>query len=221
MLKSSSLVASLAAATLAFNYVVAATSDASPALIRRTDFVRAYVRCNNEAWLGVSHALIPYHVSLQHNEKAIDPEVKGFFNLGYLSPGRNLQGPDSLATLRWAAIVKAYADDGGIERRFVRRATAIAYLRQNAAIWSTRNLSDLGASILATNLHVALLGRDKHLWVLDGFQRAQLDSALTVTTAATLLHVIGSHESVGSEKSVAASVRPCSTASAVRFLTGQ
>lgn len=216
-MKTSACVAYVAAIIFALNCVVAATSDASP-LIRRKDFIRAYVGCNNEAWSGVSHALIPYGFSLPHSARFVDPEVQGFFNLGYLSPERTLQEPNSWATLRWAAFVKAYADDGGIERRFLRRGVAIAYLRHNAAMQSPESLSDLAAASLATNLHVTLLGRDKRAWVLNGFLGSQWDSVLTPTTAATMLRVIGSHEAVGSEKTVSASVRPCRTASALRFL---
>ena len=85
-MKTSVLVAFATAAILACNDVGAATSDASPAHIQRKDFIRAYVRCNNEAWSGVSHALIPYRGSALEHAKPGEPEVAGFFRLGYLSP---------------------------------------------------------------------------------------------------------------------------------------
>jgi hypothetical protein len=100
--------------------------------ITREDFVREYVLCNNRAWTGMSHELIPL---VRRSASAAvtgtrSPEAVGFMEMEYLWGDRKFEDAAKRATLGWAAATKAYADDGGIEPRFRTGAAARAYLER-------------------------------------------------------------------------------------------
>ena len=193
---------------------------AAPRPISQEQFIRAYVLCNNRAWAGSSHELIPFIRNASAQQAATrSPAVRGFIELGYLWGDRQLAQPDAPATIGWAAATKAYADDGGIEPRFRTPAAARSYLAQ-ALGHGVRGLNARETASLATNLHLARLARDPGKWTLAGVSQS-LESALDEGTARRLLREIGSHESVGSARVGPLVVRRCRESDILAFLKSQ
>lgn len=190
------------------------TASAQP--VGREQFIRAYVLCNNMAWQGTSHELIPF---IRDNKGGLNsgtrsPAVLGFIELGYLWGRRELTKPHEAATLGWAAAMKAYADDGGIEARFRMPGPAHSYLR--GTVRNTDRLKDQEVESLATNFHLARRARRMDYWVLNGLVARSVVAPLDIATASRLLHEIGSHESVGPAMTAPPVMRPC--ADALKFL---
>ena len=187
--------------------------------VSREQFIRAYVLCNNRAWTGVSYELIPFVRQTQAipNAGTRSPAVLGFIALGYLLDGQTLRRPRDAATLGWATAVKAYADDGGIEPRFRTPATARAYLRRDISR-DADALDEREVEAIATNLHLARLAGRVGESVQDDVRQNVLTAPLDASTAARLLRVIGSHESIGGARIAPLSVRPCGEQDALRFL---
>ena len=193
---------------------------AAPRPISREQFIRAYVLCNNSAWSGFSHELIPFIRNTSAQQAGTrSPAVRGFIELGYLWGDRQLADPDAPATVSWAAATKAYADDGGIEPRFQTPAAARSYIAQTLGD-EVRGTNARETASLATNLHLARLARDAGKWSLTGLSQS-LEAPLNESTAVRLLREIGSHESVGNARVGPLVVRQCRESNIRAFLKSQ
>jgi len=198
------------AMALAFS-VVPRPAPAAGAAITRTQFVEAYVACNNAAWAGKSRMLVMSIKEPTMSDKMrgiTAPSARGFVGEGLYFDGiyGNLQ-PRRPASVGWALATKAFADRGEVEPRFRTRDAALAYLQlRNLDGLDTLGLHEVGA--LATELELsARAGR--RFAITRIAPGTHLGDPLDAASARSMLAKVGTHFDVGSARTIPQAGRPC------------
>ena len=186
-------------------------ATAAGAAITRTQFVEAYVACNNAAWEGKSLELIFTIKEPTSSDKMrgiTSPTARGFVGEGLYFDGiyGNFQ-PLATATVGWALATKTFADRGEVEPRFRTRDAALAYLRtRNLQGLDTLGLHEVGALATELELSSRAAGRFAITPIPPG---TRLDAPLDGTTARSMLAKVGTHFDVGSARTIPQAGRPC------------
>ena len=194
---------------LALSTVPYPARAAGPA-ITHTQFVEAYVACNNAAWEGKSRMMVLSIKEPTMSDKMrgmTSPPVRGFVGEGLYFDGiyGNFQ-PNAAATVGWALATKAFADRGEVEPRFRTRLAALTYLRPSSlGGLDTLGLREVGA--LATELELSARGKQYAITPIRA--GTKLDDPLDAATARAMLVKVGSHFDVGSARTIPQPGRAC------------
>jgi hypothetical protein len=196
----------LSAAALAIP-VAPRPATAAGTAITRSQFVDAYVDCNNAAWEGKPRGLIlpSKEPTMSDLMRGLDSaKVRGFVGESLYFDGiyGNFQ-PRVVATLGWALATKTFADRGEIEPQFRNRSTALALL-QERGINGAGALSDREVGAIATELD---LGRKYQITPIAAGTR--LGDPLHAAAARAMLGKVGSHFDVGKSRTIAQPGRSC------------
>jgi hypothetical protein len=196
------------AAALFLTYSLFAGGDrtARASVISRGDFIDAYAACNNDAWKDFSYRLIrierPQLGSVAKPVTTMYPYVSSFRALGLSINGPGDVAATRPATIAWSAAAKAYADHGGIERRFSDALAARRFLRQRTALDLTAfSGRQLGA--LATDLDLTTQTRPPSTPLVSVLGRYDPRSVLPAALGRQMLTFVGTHEDVGSARVIA------------------
>jgi hypothetical protein len=186
-------------------------APAAGAPITHTQFIEAYVSCNNAAWAEKSRMQIftIKQPTLSDKIRGItSPTVRGFAGEGLYFDG--IYGnvlPRAAATIGWALATKTFADRGEVEPRFRARDAALAYLRPwNLAGLDTLGVHEVGA--LATELELSSRGAGRFA-ITRIAPGTRLGDPLDGAAARSILAKIGSHFDVGSARTIPQTGRAC------------
>jgi len=201
----SSMLPRLALVTVLALSIAPPPAPAAGAAITHTQFVEAYVACNNAAWEGTSRGLILSikEPTMSDKMRGITvPSVRGFVGEGLYYDGLygNFQ-PLAAATVGWALATKTFADRGEIEPRFRNRSTTIAFLA-GRRLRGLDGLSDREAGALATELDLSSQGAGRFA-ITPIAPSTRFDDPLRAEAARAMLAKVGTHFDVGSKRTIA------------------
>jgi hypothetical protein len=186
-------------------------APAAGTAITHTQFVEAYVACNNAAWEGKSRMLILSikEPTMSDNIRGITvPSVRGFVGEGLYFDGiyGNFQ-PRAASTVGWALATKAFADRGEVEPRFRDRGAALAFL-QGRGLSGVDALSDREVGAIATELELSSHGAGRFA-ITPIAPGTRLGDPLHAAAARAMLAKVGTHFDVGSKRTIPRAGRPC------------